>query len=456
MDLTRLVDQFSEIGFFIDTEQKSIYTVNYSRLQRISRYFFAAYLAVFLWFVVYISKFRIHMSQILALIIMFAFSKLLEKKREWFCTSFKRVRAVAMIYYITAESLLIMFDFSVNIYSAATFFMIGFSIVSLLYIDYPQIFVGLELSFFAAYNVIAVMVNRKPELMLQDQIIALVVAIVVLFSYWMVLETMTEDGRDERALKRKGDVDLLTGLLNKISFEREATAYLDSRTKEEEGALLIIDFDNFKTVNDKFGHLTGDAVLKKFGEILKNNFRQEDIIGRVGGDEFMVMMVGEITDDSIKSRCDNIQHDLYISKFGEAGGFSCSIGVAIDQAGFGFKDIYRVADDALYEAKARGKACFITWYTQRITVPQKKIVYIASPDPKLRNKIKLVLRDYYTYMESTTASKALNEISIYQEYLESIYFDYKMPDMEESVLRRYINSRPIFSKIPLHDIDTEL
>ena len=59
-------------------------------------------------------------------------------------------------------------------------------------------------------------------------------------------------------------------------------------------------------------------------------------------------------------------------------------------------------------------------------------------------------------MESEKASKALNEISLYQQYLESVFFDYNMPDMSESVLRKYMNSRPVFSQIPVHDVAKEL
>lgn len=128
----------------------------------------------------------------------------------------------------------------------------------------------------------------------------------------------------------------------------------------------------------------------------------------------------------------------------------------LDNAGFDFKNMYRLADDALYEAKARGKAQHIIWQSQRVIKPEKNIIYLASPDMSVRDRIRNVMGSDYIYMEASVASKALNEISLYQEYLESVFFDYNMPDMEERVLRRYINSRPIFSQIPVHDVKKEL
>ena len=149
-----------------------------------------------------------------------------------------------------------------------------------------------------------------------------------LYGYWVVLGIFTDNSYEERKLKEEGTTDLLTGLLNKISFEKEPKTYLRIRDSKQMGALLIIDFDNFKNVNDKHGHLVGDAILKRFGEILKSNFREADIVGRVGGDEFMVLMTGEVPDEVIAAKCDVVEHELNISRIGEAGGFSCSIGVA--------------------------------------------------------------------------------------------------------------------------------
>ena len=169
------------------------------------------------------------------------------------------------------------------------------------------------------------------------------------------------------------------------------------------------------------------------------------------------MMTGEITDNLIAAKCDAVEHELNVSKIGEAGGFSCSIGVVKDTAGFDFDGLYKLADDALYEAKARGKAQFVKWESRKVKEPAKPIVYIATPDKAICDRIKAACGpEMYSYMESSVASVALNEISLYQDFLESVFFDYNMPDMDEDVLHKYMNSRPIFAQIPVHDVAREL
>ena len=155
--------------------------------------------------------------------------------------------------------------------------------------------------------------------------------------------------------------DLLTGLCNKLTFENDTKELLAARQEGETVALLIFDFDNFKHVNDHFGHQTGDEALKAFAGILLRSFRSSDIIGRVGGDEFMAFM-GGLSEETVR-RADEIAGEVLAElgkvKIGEAGSFTCSIGIGADATGLSFQDLYNLADGALYEAKERGKACFV-------------------------------------------------------------------------------------------------
>ena len=157
--------------------------------------------------------------------------------------------------------------------------------------------------------------------------------------------------------------DLLTGLCNKLTFENDAIQALSEKKPEETVALLIFDFDNFKHVNDNFGHQTGDEALKAFANILLRAFRSSDIIGRVGGDEFMAFMDG-LNAESVKRAeeiAQEVQQELNSLKLGDAGPFSCSIGIGTDETGYDFPKLYQLADSALYEAKKRGKACFVRY-----------------------------------------------------------------------------------------------
>lgn len=157
----------------------------------------------------------------------------------------------------------------------------------------------------------------------------------------------------------KSRQDLLTGLLNKLTFETDTKEALKKKKDGMYGALFIFDFDNFKKVNDNYGHLAGDEALKSFGNILTRSFRAYDIIGRVGGDEFMVYMP-DLPEANV-NRADEIANEVLdelkkVVLSNGATGFSCSIGIGTSKEPIDFESLYKVADRGLYIAKENGKA----------------------------------------------------------------------------------------------------
>ncbi|MBR3747110.1 MAG: diguanylate cyclase [Selenomonadaceae bacterium] len=192
-----------------------------------------------------------------------------------------------------------------------------------------------------------------------------ILGVVFLFVRWYVAR-FSQEFYDAT---NKSKHDLLTGLFNKRSFEEEAKAAIANKKPTDASVLMILDFDNFKHVNDTYGHQIGDEVLKAFGLILERAFRTNDIIGRVGGDEFMVYMPG-MSVFSLK-RVDEISQEilrgLAVLKVGEAEHFSCSIGIATDLGNYDFKKLYLLADKALYESKKRGKACYVRFSSGEVS-----------------------------------------------------------------------------------------
>ena len=157
--------------------------------------------------------------------------------------------------------------------------------------------------------------------------------------------------------------DLLTGLYNKVTFESEATKRLTERKEGETSALFIIDLDDFKHVNDNFGHQTGDKVLKALAKILVQTFPSSDLIGRIGGDEFMVLH--PMRENEPITRTDELAHEILANlqklKIGGTKDLTCSIGAGIDNAQCGFQELYALADKALYATKKGGKASFVKY-----------------------------------------------------------------------------------------------
>lgn len=161
-----------------------------------------------------------------------------------------------------------------------------------------------------------------------------------------------------KKLADKADIDLLTELTNKGATERLISEYIEEHPSGN-GVLFILDIDNFKKINDTMGHAFGDTLLKTLGKEIRTEFRVTDIVGRTGGDEFMIFLK-DINDDLIVEREAN-RLTRFFHDFKAGGDYvkhsaTASIGAALYPSdGETFKDLYVSADQALYRAKKRGK-----------------------------------------------------------------------------------------------------
>ena len=156
--------------------------------------------------------------------------------------------------------------------------------------------------------------------------------------------------QNERSLLRKAEYDGLTGIYNRRAFDKICEA---SAEKQQRIALLLIDMDNFKHINDTYGHLGGDNALKGLAEALVETFRDTDYVARVGGDEFAAILTncGPSAKAEIMRKVDQINQTL--SNLEEKP-VSVSVGAAFSDNGFS-KELYDKADKALYMVKEHGK-----------------------------------------------------------------------------------------------------
>ena len=144
--------------------------------------------------------------------------------------------------------------------------------------------------------------------------------------------------------------DELTGLFNRKMYESRK-----AELARENCALLIVDVDDFKKVNDTYGHDAGDRVLKKVADILTSSFRFEDLVCRIGGDEFVVIMV-RVTPEHlqvVRNKIEQVRERL--ARPDDLPGSTLSIGAAFSEEGQEFDDLFRNADAALYRTKENGR-----------------------------------------------------------------------------------------------------
>ncbi len=159
-------------------------------------------------------------------------------------------------------------------------------------------------------------------------------------------------------IKNEASTDVLTGLSNRSHGETNIDLFLHNRRA---GALLMLDMDNFKTVNDTYGHIAGDNAIRTIAEVIKNNISDGDIAFRLGGDEFVILLADITKKEEIHEKCQSIIDGFNEKKTNANWGrlVTVSIGVAVTPLdGRNYKTLYHKADKALYHIKKNGKNAY--------------------------------------------------------------------------------------------------
>jgi diguanylate cyclase (GGDEF)-like protein len=199
--------------------------------------------------------------------------------------------------------------------------------------------------------------NREQKSLQQSYFIIFLSTVLVI-----VIAVVTFQFKNNRKMANLAITDPLSGLYNR----RYIFQYLDkliSSTSPNKGKLsiLVIDIDDFKLINDTYGHPMGDSVLKVLAEILQNLLRVEDMMGRIGGEEFLCVLPrtsSEIGEKIAHRMKEEISQYVFKNEEGITFTITISIGVSsISQDVHDSKALYSLADKALYEAKTSGKNC---------------------------------------------------------------------------------------------------
>ena len=174
-------------------------------------------------------------------------------------------------------------------------------------------------------------------------------------------ETISAEQRNREIFEIKSNTDEATGVLNKTAFLKTASDMLCSDTAHKT-VLVFVDLDNFKNVNDTLGHLIGDIVLKDTARKLQKVFRNADIIGRFGGDEFCIFL-HNIPKEKLRQRLDEVLREL--KAVYSAGSYSIKVTASIgavyctDNYNMNIETLLNLADQAAYEAKRNGRNQYV-------------------------------------------------------------------------------------------------
>lgn len=185
------------------------------------------------------------------------------------------------------------------------------------------------------------------------------------FIYMLMLASdITLRKEYESKLKHLAYHDSLTELPNRRLFKKHLLAALKECQKVKDGlAVIMVDIDHFKTINDQMGHDIGDRVIKEFGKRIRKNIRESDIVARLGGDEFVILLRGVGSIENVEAIAENIQKSMqnpwhiehYILKV------TISMGIAMAPSqGATVYSMLKNSDKALYSAKSSGRNTFKT------------------------------------------------------------------------------------------------
>lgn len=232
--------------------------------------------------------------------------------------------------------------------------------------------------------------------------------------------------RETLKMKAMSETDQMTGLCNKITTEMA----IDERLNEGQGrldVLLIIDVDNFKTVNDVLGHQEGDRVIKIISQLISEHFRKNDIVGRIGGDEFCVLMA-DVPDMNIVYNKVNrlLQVMRYKQDLDLPDYVTLSIGLATNQYKKSTHEIlFKKADEALYEAKKAGKAQYREYGDEPAIIEEdeRTVVILLGRERGVSSVIHALMPAQIRVIEASSMDELNNLSKAEQDKVGFMYVD---------------------------------
>lgn len=174
------------------------------------------------------------------------------------------------------------------------------------------------------------------------------------------IHNIHESATEKREMMHRVETDALTGLYNRGAISEKVCKWLETNPTGE-AYMVMIDVDNFKSINDIYGHSLGDEVLKEVAKLLQVCFEENSIFSRFGGDEFVGFIVDEPV-GYVQNRVDKFMSRLASEVTSLEQTVHCSIGIAGRASKYDeFEDLFNRSDNAMYQAKKAGKNCYFVY-----------------------------------------------------------------------------------------------
>lgn len=298
---------------------------------------------------------------------MFVLTALYARGKENAAVSIRASTALCIIYEVALFAGVAAIDVLGTLDAPASFLPMLFVVMPVLF-NLPFLVMYTLICLAAVSFIVLVLLIKPLSIGLYDIFEAIVAVFFSLAVDYLVTTLRIRDYETRMKYKLLSTRDAFSSVFNKRASEDAMRKYLRASNPVAKCALVILDLDDFKKINDTAGHMVGDVVLRRTADMLLRIFRASDIVGRFGGDEFIILAKGMNSRDSIKRKCHKIREELWNLMERESGlRVTCSIGaVLISGQEVGYDEVFHQADAALYEAKKLGKdKCVIHQYTHK-------------------------------------------------------------------------------------------
>lgn len=377
-------------------------------------------------------------------------------KRNIIHVHMKAVKAACAVYVITLMVLLSIMDTILYPEYAQTFVAVLIVVTPIIFIVTFWEMIIFQLGFLVLYS--AMTIEFKGGMIARNDIFAMMLGFVVgVAIYIVVTNVRCHDYIQRIAYKHSSELDMLTGISNRAKCKKQIEQYLLRKQDNNKCAMIVLDVDNFKQVNDEMGHEKGDEVLRGVAEILQNVFRNTDIIGRFGGDEFVIFMKDIKDDETIRVKCKAINQKMSELMDG-TNAFSCSMGVCtcMEQEVM-FEELFRIADEALYEAKDFGKATYVKHDYERNLSKHTQMPLMLIVDDMMidRDTIAVQFEEKFRIIKFEDGATTLQYVREHAEEIDIILLDMIMPGIQGYEVLKILKADPATGWIPIIAVSSD-
>lgn len=269
--------------------------------------------------------------------------------------------------------------------------------------------------------------------------------------YFIVMDVRAQSFQQKELYKKTSELDALTGISNRAHIAGKIEAFLKNRNYHIPCAMILMDVDNFKQINDKLGHEKGDQVLIQVAAILTEVFKEDCILGRFGGDEFVVFVEKMEDDAVILSKCDETKDRMKNVLDGKFE-ITTSIGICtLHDDNANIEEMFHVSDNAMYEAKAFEKGSCVIHEFKRASIRQEDRPLMVIVDDCLidRETLAAQFEDEYRLMKFEDGRLAKAYIEKNAKDIDIILMDLIMPGMDGLSIVKQLKSKPDTGWIPI-------